>query len=46
MNNSTMHTATRRVDRNAKGSRSLNGVDGLVQLLPLAYAFKSSELKV
>ena len=46
MNNSTMHTATRLVSRKAKGSRSLKGVDRLVQLLPIACAFKSSDLKV
>ena len=45
MNNSTMHTATRLVSRKAKGSRSLKGVDRLVQLLPIACAFKSSDLK-
>ena len=36
MNNFTMHMATRRVSRKAKGSRSLKGVDRLVRLLPFA----------
>ena len=45
MNNSIMHTATHRISPNAKGSRSLKGVDGLVRLLPFACAFKSSDLK-
>ena len=31
LNNSTLHTATRRVSRKAKGSRSLKGVDRLVK---------------
>ena len=45
MNNSTMHTATRLVSRKAKGSRSLEGVDRLVRLLPFPCAFKFSDLK-
>ena len=45
MNKSTMHTATRRLSREAKGSRSLKGVDRLVRLLPFSCAFKSSDLK-
>ena len=45
MNNSTIHTATRRVSRKAKDSRSWKGVDRLVRLLPFACAFKSSDLK-
>ena len=45
MNNSTMHTATRRVRRKAKGSRSLKGVDRLLRLLPFACTFQSSDLK-
>ena len=40
----TMQTATRLVSRKAKG-RSLKGVVRLVRLLPLACAFKSSDLK-
>ena len=36
MNNFTMHMATRRVSRKAKGSRSLKGVDRVVRLLPFA----------
>ena len=36
MNNFTMHMATRRVSRKAKGSRWLKGVDRLVRLLPFA----------
>ena len=41
----TMHTATRRVSRKAKGSRSLKYVDRLMRLLPFICPFKSSDLK-
>ena len=41
----TMHTATRRVSRKAKGSRSLKDVDRLMRLLPFICPFKSSDLK-
>ena len=40
-----MHTATRRVSRKAKGSRSFKGVDRLMRLLPFICPFKSSDLK-
>ena len=40
-----MHTATRRVSRKAKGSRSLKDVDRLMRLLPFICPFKSSDLK-
>ena len=45
LNNSTLHTATRRLSRKAKGSQSLKGVERLVRLLPFTYAFISSDLK-
>ena len=45
MNNSTMHTATRRISRKAKGGRSLKGAGRLVGLLPFACPFKSSDQK-
>ena len=41
----TMHTATRRVSRKAKRSRSFKGVDRLMRLLPFICPFKSSDLK-